>query len=45
MAIVKHIVEAHGGQVWVDSEKDKGTTVTFTIPFPDEMIEQEVQDA
>jgi len=45
MAIVKHIVEAHGGQVWVDSEKGKGTTVTFTIPFTDEMIEQEVQDA
>jgi len=32
MSIVKHIVEAHGGKVWVESEPGKGTTVTFTIP-------------
>ena len=33
MAIVKHIVEAHGGKVWVESELGKGTTVRFTIPI------------
>jgi len=32
MTIVKHIVEAHNGKVWVESEPGKGTTVTFTLP-------------
>ncbi len=33
MTIVKHLVEAHGGKVWVESELGKGTTVSFTIPL------------
>ncbi len=33
MSIVKYIVEAHGGKVWVESEFGKGTQVFFTIPF------------
>ncbi len=33
MTIVKHIVEAHGGRIWVESELGKGTTVRLRIPM------------
>jgi signal transduction histidine kinase len=33
MSIVKAIVEAHGGRVWVESEAGNGTTVCFTLPL------------
>jgi PAS domain S-box-containing protein len=32
MTIVKYIIKAHGGKVWVESELGKGTTVRCTIP-------------
>jgi two-component system phosphate regulon sensor histidine kinase PhoR len=31
LSIVKHIVQAHGGQVWVKSELGHGSTFSFTI--------------
>jgi signal transduction histidine kinase len=32
LTIVKGIVEAHGGQVWVESELGKGSAFHFTLP-------------
>jgi signal transduction histidine kinase len=32
LTIVKHLVQAHGGELSVESELGKGTTVRFTLP-------------
>lgn len=32
VAITRRIVEAHGGQVWVESEVGRGSTFFFTLP-------------
>ncbi len=32
LAIVKSIVEAHGGEVWAESEPGEGTTIHVTLP-------------
>jgi len=32
LSIVKHLVQAHGGKVWVESQPGKGSTFYFTLP-------------
>jgi two-component system phosphate regulon sensor histidine kinase PhoR len=32
LAIAKHIVQAHGGSIWVQSEEGKGSTFSFSLP-------------
>lgn len=36
LAIAKGIVEAHGGQLWVESVVGKGSTFTFALPIDEE---------
>ncbi|MZH47002.1 MAG: bacteriohemerythrin [Nitrospinae bacterium] len=32
MGIVEHLVKSHAGKIWVESEINKGTTVSFELP-------------
>lgn len=33
LAIAREMIEAHGGEIWAESEEGKGTTIFFTLPF------------
>ena len=33
LSIARHVVEAHGGRIWVDSEEGSGSTFGFAVPL------------
>ena len=44
LAIVKKIVEYHGGRVWVDTDVDEGTAIRFTLPASADLDEAATVD-
>ncbi len=33
LSLIRELIELHGGQIWVESEKGKGSEFTFSLPF------------
>ena len=45
LAVCKGIVEKHNGSIRLESEPDKGTTITFKIPISQEGLYVEKEDS
>ncbi|HBB5493381.1 TPA: cell wall metabolism sensor histidine kinase WalK [Listeria monocytogenes] len=35
LAIAREVIEAHGGRIWAERNKTKGTIIKFTLPYSD----------
>lgn len=44
--ISKKIIESHGGKIWIESQKNSGTKIFFTLPIkPQDITEERVSGA
>lgn len=35
------MIDAHGGRIWAESTEEKGTIISFTLPYDDSVEEAE----
>jgi len=44
LSISREIIKKHGGDIWIESEEGKGTTVSFNLPLIQRQFESNIED-